>query len=183
MPEAGWWPLFWRQAVILNNAAEHSIEDLAGGDNVSLVESYLEQNRKNIEHRTEMLIEQAKVRLAQHNAGTLPARIARKWSPGANRSAGLDRREGAPCPACGELGFLEGEEIHDRNLEHIRIDESEWESSVRVSVYAEYFSCSNCGLMLDRPELIEQAGLEPIFDAEGTEDDLTYFDEPEYGND
>jgi hypothetical protein len=183
IPEPAWWPQFWRQAIILNNAVERDIADLVGTDREPVVESYLDQNRKNVEHRTEMLIEQAKIRLSQHEAGTLPARIARKWSPGADLSAGMPRSDGHPCPACGELGLVEGEEIHDRDIEGVQVEEDEWEYSVRVSVYAEYFSCSNCGLILDRPELVEHAGIESIFVVEGTEDDIAYFDGGEYGND
>jgi hypothetical protein len=182
IPEAGWWPLFWRQAIILNNAVERDIAELVGADREPIVESHLEQNRKNIEHRTEMLIQQAKTRLAQYKAGTLPARIAKKWSPGAALSAGMERSDPYPCPACSEMGLIEGEEIHDRDIESTQVDEDEWEYSVRLTVYSQYFSCSNCGLVLDRSELIEQAGIEPMFIVEGTDDDLPYF-EGEYGND
>lgn len=182
IPEDGWWPLFWRQAIILNNAVERDIGDLVGADREPIVENYLEQNRKNIEHRTEMLIEQAKIRLSQYKSGTLPTRISKTWSPGTDRSAGLSRREINPCPACGELGLIEGEEIRDRDMETVQVAEDEWEYSLRLTIYAQYFSCSNCGLVLDRPELIEQAGIESVFPAEGTDDDFPDF-EGEYGND
>ncbi|MBX7451926.1 hypothetical protein GR927_28385 [Mycolicibacterium sp. 3033] len=183
IPEHGWWPLFWRQAVILNHAAERDIAQLVGDDRQPIVERYLEQNRKNLEHRTEMLIEQAKMRIAQYKAGTLTVRVASKWSPGRDLSAGLSHNESITCPACGESGLVEGEEVLDREIEPVRVSDDEWELAVRLSVYAEYFSCSTCGLTLDRPELIELAGFQPVFDAEGTEDDVAYFEGGEYGND
>jgi hypothetical protein len=182
IPEHGWWPLFWRQAIILNSSCEQTIENLVGADREPIVEKHLLQNRQNIEHRVEMLIEQAKLRLAQHNAGTLPARIARLWSPGVERSAGMNHRGETVCPACGCNGVLEGETIDDRNFETEYIDEDEYELIVTLTIFSEHFSCNNCGLVLDRSELIEQAGIESIFEAPGDVDDLPGF-EGEYGND
>jgi hypothetical protein len=183
IPGEAWWPIFWRQAIILNNAAARDLADLVGPEREPLVETYLVRNRKNIEHRTEMLIAQAKTRLAQYLAGTLPARIARQWSPGLDRSAGLGRRQQSPCPACDQSGLVEGDEVHDRAIESHQVEEDEWEQIVTLNVYADYFSCANCGLVLDRADLIEQAGIESIFEVEGTEDDLPDFAGEEYGND
>lgn len=183
MPEASWWPLYWRQAIILNNAAERDLVDLVGADREPIVETHLEQNRKNIEHRTEMLINQAQMRLSQYESGALPAKIAGSWSPGRDQSAGMERRADATCPACGGVGLIEGEVIHDRDIGDRQVDQDEWEYSIHLTVYASYFSCSRCGLVLDRPELIEQASLEPLFVVDGTEEDLAYFDGSEYGND
>ncbi|GAB7146296.1 hypothetical protein [Mycobacterium riyadhense] len=183
IPEEAWWPLFWRQAIILNNTVDKDLAELVGKDRETIVEKNLEQNRRNIEHRTEMLIQQAKTRLSQYRAGTLPARIAKQWSPGFDKSAGLPRCNQTTCPACGEMGLVEGEEIHDREIEGHQVDEAEWAYIVTLTVYAEYFSCSNCGLVLDRTELVEQAGIESIFEVEGTEDDLAHYFGEEYGND
>lgn len=182
IPEQAWWPLFWRQAIILNNASDKDLADLVGSERESVVEAHLEQNRKNIEHRTEMLLEQARTRLAQYQAGTLPARIARQWTPGLDRSAGLARHAPMRCPVCGSLGEIEGEEIGDRDIAQSQVAEDEWEYQVTLTVYAEYFSCSNCGLVLDRSDLIEQAGLESTFGMEGDEDDVAELYEGEYGN-
>ncbi|WP_267625811.1 hypothetical protein [Gordonia sputi] len=182
IPEENWWPLFWRQAIILNSATDHDLADLVGPDREARIESYLERNRRNIEHRTEMLIEQARLRITQHRAGTLPARVAKRWSPGINSTAGLAYAETEQCPACQEYGQIEGETVHDRTLTRSEYSD-EWDLSVEVSVYAEYFSCSNCGLILDRVELIEQAGMESIFLTDGSDADLAYLEGPEYGND
>lgn len=182
MPEEAWWPLYWRQAVILNSACERQISDLVGHDRESIVENHLVQNRKNIEHRTEMLIEQAKLRLAQHNAGTLPAKVAKLWQPGLDRSVSMARSEGAACPACGQVGVIEGEIIRDREWTTEAISQDDYEIVVTLTVFSEHFSCANCGLVLDRPELIEEAGLDTLFAVQGAEDDLPDF-EGDYGND
>lgn len=182
IPEDGWWPLYWRQAIILNSACERQVSDLVGHDRESIVENHLLKNRKNIEHRTEMLVEQAKLRLTQHKAGTLPAKVASLWQPGLDRSVSMAHSEGAVCPACGEIGVIEGEIIHDRDWTTEAIGEDDYEIVVTLKVYSEHFSCANCGLVLDRPELIEEAGLDSTFVALGAEDDLPDF-EGDYGND
>ena len=50
----------------------------------------------------------------------------------------------------------------------------------RVTVPSDYFSCSNCHLVLDGYELIEQAGLPVDFEAI---DENPEWPEPDYGND
>ena len=70
IPEAAWWPRFWAVAVILVGALERETYHLVGLERADLIDKHLEQNKKNIENRTEMLIERAKQRLAQHKAGT-----------------------------------------------------------------------------------------------------------------
>lgn len=182
IPENSWWPLFWRQAIILNNAADHDLDELVGGDRTSEVEQHLERNRKNLEHRVEMLIEQAKTRLAQYNAGVLPTRVAKAWAPGNDRTIGHRYRESETCPACGGTGTLEGEDVHDTRIEahRFREDENDWDTSVELEVYSDYFSCWDCGLILDNYELLDHAGLPGTFTAEGDESDIH---EPEYGND
>jgi hypothetical protein len=47
-----------------------------------VVEGHLEQNAKNIEHRTEALIARAQQRLAQYRAGVLAAKIQKEWQSG-----------------------------------------------------------------------------------------------------
>jgi rubredoxin len=50
-----------------------------------------------------------------------------------------------------------------------------------ITVPADYFSCPTCHLVLDRYELIEQAGLPTTFEV--VDDDPPVPEEPEYGND
>lgn len=55
------------------------MSELVGGDRVAIVERHLEQNSKNLEHRTEALLARARQRLAQWEAGTLPAKVQAQW--------------------------------------------------------------------------------------------------------
>lgn len=182
MPAAAWWPRYWTLAVILVGALERSVEELVGGDRTTIVERHLEQNQKNIEHRTEMLIERAKQRLAQWKAGTLPAKIAAEWSPGTSLTAGLKYSETARCPACGGQGVIEGEDSVDVQMRYEQIGEEDFEATLDVTAGADYFSCGNCGLVLDNYQLVEQAGFDTTFDTQGDESDIAYY-EGDYGND
>jgi hypothetical protein len=179
MPPVAWWPRYWTLAVILVSALERSIEDLVGGDRAPTVDQHLLQNKKNVEHRTEMLIERAKQRLAQFKAGTLPARVAADWSPGSNLTAGLRYSEGETCPACGGWGNIEGDE--SIQIE-VRYEQDDYEMHVDVIASSDYFSCSNCGLVLDTYELVEQAGLNTTFETAGGSEDIADY-EGDYGND
>lgn len=183
IPESAWWPSYWRQAVILNNACDRTIEDLVGSDREDLVETYLQKNKQNLEHRVSMLIHQAKTRLAQHVAGTLPAKVAQQWAPGINTRAGLERSDTKECPACGGAeGWIEGDYIADTDISVEQYDEGYWESTITLTVAAEYFSCSDCGLVLESADLIAQADLPETFDVEGSDVDVAHYGE-EYGND
>jgi hypothetical protein len=80
IPEAAWWPRFWSQAAILVNAMDKQIGDLVGSANGLAVERHLEQNTKNIEHRTEMLIERAKQRILLRDSGNMSAKVEAELS-------------------------------------------------------------------------------------------------------
>lgn len=182
IPEAAWWPKFWTLAVILIHALERDVDDLVGYDRANTVEAHLEQNKKNIEHRTEMLIERARQRLAQYEAGTLPARVATDWSPGDALPAGLRYHNSVTCPACGGRGTIEGEEAIDVDIRYERLYEDDYDVMVDVTASAEYFSCPECGLILDNYQLVKQAGFESTFNTEGSDADTADY-EPDYGND
>ncbi len=158
------------------------MHDLVGFDRAATVESHLEQNKKNVEHRTEMLIERARQRRAQYEAGTLPARVAADWSPGNAHTAGLRFQEPATCPACGEAGIVEGDDSLDMEVRYEQMSADDYEAVVDVTASAEYFSCSECGLVLDNYELVEQAGLDTTFATAGDTDDVVEY-EGDYGND
>jgi hypothetical protein len=165
-------PDFWAQAAILVTALDKNISELVGPDREGVVIAHLEQNAKNIERRTETLIERAKQRVQQHLEGTLPAKVAAEWKTDLNLSAHLAHHETAECPACGSAGLLEGSEIIDTEADVYE---------VILTVSAAYFSCSTCRLVLDRYELVRQAGFPETFETEGNPNEL--FPEPEYGND
>lgn len=180
IPEHAWWPSFWAQAVILVHAQDKDIGDLVGSDRSAVVEEHLARNRRNVEHRLQMLVSRAAQRLEQFRAGSLPERLATDFRRAAQRYAGLPYSTHATCPACASQGTIEGEAAESFDLQHEQVAEDEWESWVELTVVSEYFSCETCGLVLDSYELIAAAELPGEFPATG---DPADFLEPEYGND
>jgi hypothetical protein len=181
LPPEAWWPRYWALASILVTAQDRDIEELVGPDRLAAVGAYLQLNAKNVEHRTESLIARAAQRIAQYRAGTLPARVQMEWQSNPDLSLGLSYSQAETCPACGGTGTLEGEDSSDRSYTY-EPDDDEYEPIsvwATVTVPADYFSCPTCHLVLDRYELIEQAGLATTFDV--IDDDPP--PEPEYGND
>ncbi len=180
IPADAWWPRYWAQAIILVNAQDKVIEELVGLARVPVVEEHLDKNRKNIEHRAEMLIARAQQRLAQHRSGDLPAKLAKQWAHSPNLTAGFSHRAEADCPACGATGTIEGEEIEEAEPHYEQVAEDDFDAWVDLSVVTDYFSCPTCRLVLDGWELINAAGLPPNFADTG---DYGEYVEPEYGND
>lgn len=182
IPPEAWWPRYWAQAHILVNACGRVLEDLVGNDRVRVVEDYLTKNKRNIEHRLEMLIERAKQQLTRHDSGQMRAGEAAEWSrhrPG-GLSAGLTYSTTQACPACGDEGSLEVEDIDDAKPHYERVTEDDYDSWMDLTIGSSYFSCDRCHLVLDSYELVEASDVPPTFDATG---DIGDFWEPEYGND
>ncbi|MEU7292867.1 hypothetical protein AB0A76_06620 [Streptomyces exfoliatus] len=189
IPPHAWWPRYWAQAAVLVTALDRDMEELVGGDRDLMVTKYLEQNAKNLERRTEALIERAKQRRQQWLDGTLPAKVAAEWKNSGYLSAEMTHREAATCPACESAGLLEGEEVVNTEV-HQPFTASYYEEdgtyyqpdvSITLTIAADYFSCAGCQLVLNGYDLITQAGLDAEFDVPGDLDDLAR--EPEYGND
>ncbi|MFG1652931.1 hypothetical protein ACGFIE_23665 [Micromonospora sp. NPDC049275] len=180
IPPDAWWPRFWAQAAILVNAQDKSLDDLVGSDRLPITEKYLAQNKKNIEHRVEMLIERGRQRLAQFRAGSLPARLAREWANPADLSFGWEYRTDQACPACGSSGVLEGADAESREVKYDELDEHYYDVLLELTIPADHFSCETCRLVFDTPELIEAAGLPATFVTEG---DFRDYEDDDYGND
>lgn len=188
IPPRAWWPRYWAQVAILVTALDRDIAELVGGDREARVDSYLEENAKNIERRTEALIERARQRLQQKRDGTLTAKLAAEWRTELQLSASMKFSTPEECPACGELGLLEGEDVLNTEVDY-RDDEGNEPSyvddysdaTVTLTIGAEHFSCPTCQLILNSYELIEQAGISLEFEAEGNIEDIDQ--EPDYGND
>jgi hypothetical protein len=178
IPAHAWWPRFWAQAAILIEAQDKSLRDLLG-DRSDTAERHLDQNAKNVEHRTLSLISRAKQRVLERATGNVPARVARASRGPFDLLADLAYSGSASCPACGEQGTLEADESEVVGRETVQVGEHEWEQYVTRRAFPDYFSCANCELVLDRIELLEEAGLPDEFEFEGEED----YEEPEYGND
>jgi hypothetical protein len=181
IPQHVWWPKFWAQAAVLIAVLDKEIVDLVGLDRQGVVENYLAQNKKNVEHRTETLIERARQLLSQHREGTLSAKVAAEWRPGLDQSAGFSHQFIETCPACQSDGLLEGEEVTNTQVEWHQMSRDGLGSLVTLTVGADYFSCQTCPLVLNGYALIEHAGLPTEFFVEGDEGDLR--PGPEYGND
>ncbi|WP_206497630.1 hypothetical protein [Rhodococcus sp. KRD175] len=181
LPEAAWWPKYWAQAHILVSACEKDLDALVGPDRAEIVEKYLEQNKKHIEHRCETLIARAKQRRAQYESGTLPAKVAKEWQPGSAPSSGLSYSSPHLCPACENMGELEGDSRVDFSTEYHGSSDGDYDIFVTLVVTSDYFSCGHCGLVLDQYELISQAGIEDTFETEGDIDDIDPGED--YGND
>ena len=182
IPPEAWWPRYWAQAHILIHACDRILEDVVGLDRVRLVEDYLAKNRKNIEHRLEMLIERARQQLARHDSGQMRAGEAAEWSrhrPGL-LSAGLHYSTTATCPACDDEGLLEGEDVEDAEAHHEQVAEDAYDSWMELAIGSTYFSCDRCHLVLDSYELVEASDLPIAFNVTG---ELEDFWEPDYGND
>ncbi|MFE6357501.1 hypothetical protein ACFVOO_32105 [Streptomyces rochei] len=188
IPPHSWWPRYWAQAAVLVTALDRDMEELVGIAREIEVTKHLERNAKNIEQRTEALIERAKQRRQQRLDGSLPAKVAAEWKSAQYLSASMSHSEAATCPACELTGLLEGEEAIAEDIHYPRFggytDEGESyyldDGSVSLTISADHFSCAGCQLVLNSYELIRQAGLPTEFDAEGDFDD---YQEPEYGND
>ncbi|MFE7421120.1 hypothetical protein [Rhodococcus sp. NPDC057529] len=180
IPADAWWPRFWAQAIILVHAQDKDLEDLVGLDRVSVVENHLTQNKKNIEHRVEMLISRAKQRLAQYQSGNLSSKVAAEWTKPVHLTAGLSHSGEGTCPACGDTGTLEGEDVLTTETKYEQLSEEDYDVWVDLTISADYFSCPTCRLILDSWELISAAGLEDEFSGTG---DYGDYMEPEYGND
>lgn len=180
IPANAWWPKYWGQAEILVLAQDKTIEDLVGGSRVQLVEEYVAKNKQNIEHRTEILVGRAKTRHNQIQSGTVSVKRAAEWTRLSSLTASLTYRADATCPACGEVGKIEGEDVINRERNYDRLSNDDYEVWDQLTVGAEYFSCSICQLVLDTAELVVAAG----FDEQFTVSDFEFdYDGPEYGND
>ncbi|MFC6152341.1 hypothetical protein [Nocardioides yefusunii] len=181
LPPEQWWARYWTQASILVNATGRSLDELVG-DREREVDRLLALNTTYMSNRVEMLVESARLRLAQHKAGNLPAKVAKEFTPNAYPLAvGWSHNVLHTCPACGAEGLLEGEEVIETDTHVERNSEEDYTSWVTLTVYSYAFTCSNCGLCFETPELVQAADLPETFEVDSEE--WSQWQEPEYGND
>ncbi|MDQ1627059.1 MAG: hypothetical protein QOI54_803 [Actinomycetota bacterium] len=180
LPETAFWPAFWSQAAILILAQDRDISEFVGADRADEVEAHLARNRQHVEQRVETLIGRARQHLDLIASGNAPERILAAYRRGGDLRAGLRYSTEASCPACSEIGTVEGEQPEGHELRYEQVGEDDFDVFADVSVYADYFSCANCRLVLDDAELLEVAGLVDLFDVEG---DPAEFVSGDYGND
>lgn len=187
-PAKQWWPEFWALATILVDSQDKTLEDLVGASRLNIVAEHLEKNKKYAEERVKSLISSAQSRFEQKRTGSLPANRLNLWKSPEQLRLGLKYSETTTCPACGEDGVVEGEEVDNIRLEGagwVRVSEDDFVFEGRGfgDVAAEYFSCSNCQLVLENYELMDAAGMYTAFEVEDDDFVTDEEEEPAYGND
>lgn len=75
---------------------------------------------------------------------------------------------------------MEGEHVDNAETHYEQVSKDDYDAWVDLTVGADYFSWSECHLILDSYELIEALGLPTDFEAMA---DVGDYWEPEYGND
>ncbi len=78
--------------------------------------------------------------------------------------------------------MIEGKDYVDVQVGHEQIDEEDFEVTLDVTANADYFSCGECGLVLDNYQLVEEAGFDTSFETQGDVSEIPYYD-GDYGND
>lgn len=179
-PESVWLGKLWNQASILVVAADQDLHGLVGATLLPQVEGYLAQHKDHVEEHVAALLQRARQRVDQRDNPATTSALRDELSRPFEASAQLNYISTASCPACGDEGSLEGEDYGDVEVEYPDDPEDMWTSPIeRLQVYAIYFGCSNCRLVLDRLEFLEQAGVVTSFEIEREYEPDDY----EYGND
>lgn len=177
MPETVWWGRYWNLASILVVALDQDLEAFVGSSRLSQVEGYLQGHKAHIKEHVDSLLARSQQRLTQRDNPAIAAGLRDELARAQDLTASLMYEYPQDCPACDAIGLLEGEESGNREVDW---GDDPWSTPIStVEVYADYFSCPNCRLVLNRAELIEQAGLPATFFKEEEYEP----DEPDYGND
>lgn len=177
IPNDPWWSGYWSLINVLLAADQMNFSNLIGGQRAPDAERYLALNAKRLAQRLEALVRSSLQNLERYASGQMSAPDARRWETWDGR-AGFKYSDVAECPACKDEGLVEGEEALDGELV---LPTSEYEEPYRERTwFADHFTCSNCHLVLDRMELLEEAGIPTEHEFQDYED---VYDEPEYGND
>lgn len=177
-----WWPRFWSSASTLVTGQDKTIDQLVGFLREKDVNKYLEQNQQYMEERYESLVNRAKQRYQQKLRGDLPEKLQKAWKTESQLAVGLRYSDSATCPACGNSGMLEAEEVQnersDGYFDPITGEQDVWGAA---DALPDHFSCAACQLVLDELALLEMAGLDEAFEVQGEE--FRAEAEGEYGND
>ena len=184
IPQAQWWPRYWALAFILLEHLNETITSFVGAARTKQVEAHLAANKQYLERRLATLIGRANSLLSRHRSGALSARLEAEWA----QFTTSYRRHNEPreCPACGSEGEVGGDEVVDSHIDYLTSPSSDpWGQFedpriITLDIAPDYFSCPTCHLVLDEPELIEQAGIDELFQAEGDPED--FYEAPEYEN-
>ena len=186
IPQAQWWPRYWAQAFILIEHLDQTVADFVGSARSSEVERHLAANKQYLTRRLATLIERANSLLSRHQSGALSSRLEAEWD--LFPSSYYKYSEFRECPACGSDGHIGGEDVVESHVEYPATYSGDPEDpfpfyeprSITLDIAPNEFRCPACHLVLDEPELLEEAGLDDLFQAVG--DPEEFYDEPEYEN-
>jgi hypothetical protein len=184
IPQAQWWPRYWAQAFILLEHLDQTIASFVGSARATQVEVHLAANKQYVERRLATLIERANSLLSRHRSGALSSRLEAEWELFSSHY--YKYSESRECPACGSDGRVGGEEVVESHVEYPAFYSSDPEDQfddprvISLDIAPEEFRCPTCHLVLDEPELLEEAGLDALFQAEGDPED--FHEAPEYEN-
>ncbi len=178
LPDSAWWSQYWSLVSVL--LAAHSLEPsaLVGNAQARQVEEHLEENSRWLEQRVEALIEASELNLRRFESDSMPPTEAERWKYRDDFTAGMRYSSVATCPACGNLGTVEGEAVNNVSSGPSR--DFFGDQIYEVAFSGEFFACTTCHLILDSWDLMRAAGLDEEYYVE-VEPDL--YTEPEYGND
>lgn len=172
--EDAWWDRYWSQAVILVDAQDETLVDFVGAGNASIVENHLERNAANTSRRVQAMIDRAAQRYAlaadSEDARRQITRLVERLRFDFDFTTDVD------CPACEQDAFLFGDDVMESEVEE---DYEEGTAIELLNVSADFFECENCGLRLDGPAYVSEAGLPESFEVE--RDYEPVYDD--YGND
>lgn len=180
IPETVWWADFWSLVSPLVDAQDKSIEDLVGERRTQVVLDHLENNQKYVSERVESLLGRARVRFEDKKTGRMSAARTNQWKSEYDLRLGLRYSTGCDCPACGQSGLLEAEDVENMRIEPGYYDH--YEARGLADALADYFVCEHCQLVLDRYDFIEAAGIDPAFEVEDPDFIEKVAAETEYGN-
>ncbi|MFR9749422.1 hypothetical protein ACL02S_00145 [Nocardia sp. 004] len=187
IPAHAWWPQFWAQTDILLAAQGSDVSMLVGGDRTDEVEAHLAQNRQNVQNQVMARISAAKQSLIRFRDGRMSGPEQAKWETASQWTPVMTYRTITDCPACGNDGWLEGEEIVERRVTEYGDDERDHfvGTIAEIDIAPDYFSCPTCHLVLERSDLIAATDLtDDTFTVEVDPEDLDDWpEEAEYGND
>jgi hypothetical protein len=186
IPQAQWWPRYWAQAFILVEHLNKSITEFVGAKRSVTIEAHLQASKKYRAQRLATLVGRALSQKQRHEAGTLSAPLEASWQRFTHVSSlYTDVRS---CPACGSDGRLGGDDVVESHVDVLPAGQYDPDDRffdprvVTLEVAPDAFSCRTCHLIIDDIDLLEEAGLDKLFEAEGDLDTFFDFEGPEYEN-
>ena len=183
LPPEQWWPRFWAQANVLIAHCGQDLDSFVGPARARIADTHLQTNRANLDRRLQSLLENARLRLRLHQNNSMGGRMLREWDQ-YKSVIYWDHIAYVNCPACEGAATIGGDEILERNVEDIYShDPDDWrDAHVTLTIATDGLQCDDCHLELPGPDLIDAAGVDPTFEAEGGIDDIAHLYEEEYNN-